>query len=140
MLVGALGMDLGIARAADAEIAVLLELAHKVYRMAIVPVAAVTRRELRRQVAAQCHHVFDARRLHLGDALLHRVAGGGDAGEVCQRRHAVELFDIFRDVQRVAAGAAARAVGHAHKRGAQAGDLLCCGTHAVKSGITLLKN
>ncbi len=52
--------------------------------------------------------------------VLHRLLGGGNAGQVGKGRHAVLLLDVFRHGKGIIAGAAACAVGDAHKGGGKA--------------------
>ena len=137
-LVGAFRVDLGVAGAADAEVrAAFLQLPDQVHGVVVDPAAAVAVLELRRQVAPQGHDVFDAGGLHVLNAGLHRLPGGGDAGQVGQGGDAVSFLDVFGDIQGVAAGAAAGAVGDAHKGGTELGDLLCGGFDALKGGVRL---
>ena len=56
---------------------------------------------------------------------------------MCQGRHVIQLFDVLGDIQRVLAGTAAGTVGHAHKGGAELGDLLRGEFYAVKTGFRL---
>ena len=131
-------MNLGIARTADAEIGTgRADIVDKIHRMAVCPAAAVGGGKLRRKVAAECHDIFDARSLHVLDARADGFLGGGDAGEMRQHGHIVVLLDVFRDLQRVAGGAAACAVGDAHEGGAELGDFFGCSFDGVERGVGL---
>ena len=137
-LIAAFGVDLGIACAADAEIrAAFLQLPDEIHSMAVDPAAAVTVLKLRCQVTPQSHHIFDASGFHIGDALVHRFPGGGNAGQMRQCGNALCFLDVFGNVQRILAGAASGTVSYTHERGMELGNLLRGGLDAFESGVCL---
>ena len=137
-LVGALGVLFGVACCTDAEVAVaFLEFADEFHGVVVVAVLASLLEEFRGEVAAQGHHVLDAGRLHLLDALVHRILAARDAGEVGEHRDAEFLFEVFRDIEGVVAHAAARTVGYAHEGGAEGGDGFGGRPDAFEAGFLL---
>ena len=137
-LVCALGVLLGVAGSADAEVRVaLLEFADEFHGVVVVAVVASLLDEFRSEVAAQRHHVLDARRLHFLDPLVHRVLAARNAGEVGEHRDAELLLQVLRDIEGVVAHSAARAVGDAHERGAEGGDGFGRGFHAFEARFLL---
>ena len=118
-------MDLGIAGAADTQIrGSLLQLPHQIRGMAVIPAAAVGMLQFFGDIAPQGHDIGQTGLPDLPDPFCHSLPGGGYTGQMGQRGNAVKILDIFRNVQRVPAGTAACAVGHAHKRGFQGSDSL----------------
>ena len=137
-LVGAFGMHLGVARAADAEIGIRLpQLADKLHRMAIIPTRAVSPLQIGRNIAAQSHDVLDTRRTDIGNSRPHRLAGGRDTSQVRKGGHTVLTLDILCNIQSITAGASARTVSHADVSGMQVGNRLGSRLHALKSGVGL---
>jgi len=110
----ALGMCFGVAGTADAEVAAFLDLADEFGGVVVVGGGEV---ESFGDVASQGQHVGDALFLQRVGHAAHLFTGGGYAGHVGQRGHAVLVLDIRGDIGREVGSAAACAVGHAHEVG-----------------------
>ena len=110
-LVRRLNVTLRVARAADAEIALRLDVAHKLCRIVVV----VMRSAALRNVAAQRENILDAALLVLLEHVRYVLTGGGYAGQMRQNGNVVLFLEVSRDIDGVRARAAACAVGNAHE-------------------------
>ena len=94
-LVHAFRMNLRIARAANTEIRpAFLQLTNQLHRVAVIPFASVRLLQLRRQIAPQSHHIFNAGRFHFLNFPMYHVFCGRYTGQMRQRRHIVQFADI----------------------------------------------
>ena len=135
-LVGAFGVLFGVAGRPDAKVRVCgLEFADEFHGVVVVAVVPALLDEFRGQVAPQGHHVLDASRLHVGNALVDRVLAARDAGKVRQHGDVVFFLQVFRDVQGEVAHAAARAIGDAHKGRGEGCDGFRCRLDALEAGF-----
>src|ERR671915_786271 len=112
--VGRVGVDLGEASGAYAEVEALLDQADQLDRVVEPARVRAPLGLAARRVAAQGQHVLDARGLDLLEDLDEALAGLADAGEVRHRLDAEVLLDPPGQLDGAAAGGAAGAVGHRH--------------------------
>ena len=76
LLIEALGVNLGIAGTADAEVrTAFLQLPHQIHGVSVRPGASVLVETGLGNISAKCQHVLDARFADGGNLLLHRLAG-----------------------------------------------------------------
>ena len=129
----ALRMHFRVAGTADAEVVSgLLQLPDQLDGMLIIPAAPILIRHVRGNVTAKRHHIFDPRFMDLPDLLPDGIPGGGNACQMRHHRDIVLLLNIFGDIDRIVAGAAAHAVGHAHERRMKGGDPFRRASHRFK--------
>ena len=117
-LVRAFRVLFGVACCANAKVGVSgLEFADEFHCVMVVAIATAVCNEFRREVATEGHHVLDAGSLHVFDALVDGFLSARNASEVRKHRNVEIVLEVFRNLERVLAHAAACAVCDAHECG-----------------------
>ena len=132
-LVRRLYMTLRIACAADAEVALRLDVAHELGCIMVIAVRSAALRD----VAAERKNVFDTVFLVFLNHLCNMLTGRGHASQMSQHSDVILLPEVSRNIDRVLARAAACAVGYAHEIRSQRRNLLRCSGYRLIAAARL---